>query len=498
MKDYEQIIGLVKEQRYAQTGTLLGKYTVDSMEEQDFARFEECLAQIPEEAKRKSAPLCFLAMSAELRRGRTRSARQWYSLLAVLRDANKEGTRERAQLAQYTCIAGMMMPQTDNAQLLLLLSVLHNETVTYKLGARMISVTMRRPSVLRGAKDLSEWGRNYRAVSSIVKPLLTSVLPEGSEGVCSAAIAEILYEKNQLNDASVAVAAALSDENIEVAFAGYAQLSRITRLDSAPGRTEEIFTTLGRLIKEKDALQLNAGYRALRTQFDIHAGRLEPVRDWLDESALIGLGDCCLSNVYELMIRAQALIALSHCREAVTLLESLLLLLREDFRPLDTIECLVHSAVACELLGSRELALDKLEEALLLAEPYRYIRVIADDGRVVLQLLTQLAKDSMRSGGISEPYLSEVIEAARTYSMLFPRLYSHETLPQESAYTPELTVTELQILQMISDGKTGRTIGEQLGIKPTTVKFHTSNIFEKLAAGNRVEAINTAKKLKII
>jgi hypothetical protein len=80
--------------------------------------------------------------------------------------------------------------------------------ITHKIAPVNISVTMRRPSVLRGIKDLSEWGRNYRAVSSIVKPLLSSLTLESSEGICAAGIAELLYEKNQLNDASITVAAA--------------------------------------------------------------------------------------------------------------------------------------------------------------------------------------------------------------------------------------------------------------------------------------------------
>lgn len=498
MQNYEKIKELLTEQKYAQATTLLSKLCVSLMDDQDFALFEECLSLIPDEVKRKSGQLCSLAVSAELRRGRTRSARQWYSQLAALRDACKEGSRERAQLAQLTCIAGMMMPQTDNAQLLLLLSVMHNEMITYKIAPINISVTMRRPSVLRGAKDLSEWGRNYRAVASIVKPLLSSLMLESGEGICAAGIAELLYEKNQLNDASMSVAAALQDENIEIVFAGYAQLAQIARLDGTSARADEILATLGRLLEEKKATELMPAYRALCTRFDIHYGRLDKVRAWLDESTLVGLGECQLSNVYELITRAQALIALSHCREAVTLLESLLLCLREDFRPLDTIECLVHSAVACELLGSRDLALNKLEEALLLAEPYRYIRVVADGGKVIFQLLTQFAKDNTRTGAISERYLNEVTEAAKTYSMLYPKLYSQEVLPEDNAYTPELTATELQILQMISEGKTSRVISEQLGIKPTTVKFHTSNIFEKLAVTNRVEAVNAAKKFKIL
>ena len=69
MQNYEKIIEPLQEQKYTQATALLSRFCVSYMDEQDFAQLEECLAQIPDEVKRKSGQLCFLEVSAELRRG---------------------------------------------------------------------------------------------------------------------------------------------------------------------------------------------------------------------------------------------------------------------------------------------------------------------------------------------------------------------------------------------------------------------------------------------
>ena len=500
MLNFPKAEQLIQEEKYQQALAELMSQPLHTLDEEGFTRLEGCLSAIPQQVRQQSPEGCFLSLSEDLRRGRLRSARQWYTQLAVLRDQQREGTRERAVIVQYTCRAGIMMPQTDNAQMLLLLSILHNETVNYKLPPVTLNATGRRPSVLRGTKDLSEWGRNYRAVANIVRSLQESVLPDGGEGAVAAAVAELLYERNDLNAASMEVAGALAGPDAEVIFAGYAQLARIARLDGSDSRRSgELLTKLGELLRERGAAYLEGNYRALCVRFDIHYGRLEPVREWLEQEGDDSLEACCLDNVYELMTQAKALIALGRCREAVTLLERLLLVLREDFRPLDTAECLVDSAIAFELLGSRDLAMDKLEEALLTAAPYRYVRVVADGGRAVFQLLNLLGKDSRRGQDLPASYLRGVLEAAKNYSMLFPLLYSH-TLPPEKTpeSAPDLTAAELQVLQLLEEGKSNNQIREQMGIKLSTVKFHLTNLFEKLGASSRLEAVKLAKKLQIL
>lgn len=56
---------------------------------------------------------------------------------------------------------------------------------------------------------------------------------------------------------------------------------------------------------------------------------------------------------------------------------------------------------------------------------------------------------------------------------------------------------ELEVLQMMARGMTNAQIGEQL-YSLSTVKTHASGLFEKMEVKSRTQAIDKAKKLRII
>lgn len=56
----------------------------------------------------------------------------------------------------------------------------------------------------------------------------------------------------------------------------------------------------------------------------------------------------------------------------------------------------------------------------------------------------------------------------------------------------ELTVRQVEVLQLLSKGLTNKEIAEVLSIKPNTVKIHTSKIFEALDVSTRAEAVGMA------
>lgn len=63
---------------------------------------------------------------------------------------------------------------------------------------------------------------------------------------------------------------------------------------------------------------------------------------------------------------------------------------------------------------------------------------------------------------------------------------------------PALTPSENDVIKLMCDGKSNADIADFLGISLSTVKFHVSNIFMKLNAKNRHEAIKIAAELGII
>ena len=61
-----------------------------------------------------------------------------------------------------------------------------------------------------------------------------------------------------------------------------------------------------------------------------------------------------------------------------------------------------------------------------------------------------------------------------------------------------LSKRELEVLQLMAQGLSNLQIANQLFISLNTVKTHSSKIFEKLEVQRRTQAIEMAKKLRII
>ena len=64
--------------------------------------------------------------------------------------------------------------------------------------------------------------------------------------------------------------------------------------------------------------------------------------------------------------------------------------------------------------------------------------------------------------------------------------------------TRKISKRELEVLLLIAAGKSNQEIAAQLYVSLSTIKTHTANLFEKLDAKRRMQAIETAKKLQII
>jgi DNA-binding NarL/FixJ family response regulator len=62
----------------------------------------------------------------------------------------------------------------------------------------------------------------------------------------------------------------------------------------------------------------------------------------------------------------------------------------------------------------------------------------------------------------------------------------------------KLTDRELGLLRLVADGLSNRAIAQELSISENTVKYHMKNIFQKLNAQNRTEAVTVALQTGIL
>ena len=61
-----------------------------------------------------------------------------------------------------------------------------------------------------------------------------------------------------------------------------------------------------------------------------------------------------------------------------------------------------------------------------------------------------------------------------------------------------LSMRELEVLRCMAEGMSNQEIGEKLFVSLSTVKTHTSRLFEKLDVKRRTQAIEKAKRLSLI
>jgi len=137
-------------------------------------------------------------------------------------------------------------------------------------------------------------------------------------------------------------------------------------------------------------------------------------------------------------------------------------------------------------------------------QKYPQIKVIA---------LTSFAEQNMVQGALqagAAGYLQKNVTAVDLGNAIRSAHAGRMTLSQEAAqalaqsvtqsHLPgnELTERERDVLRCMAEGLNNNEIAEKLIISLGTVKFHISNIFQKLGVNSRVEAVKMAIEQKMV
>ena len=75
---------------------------------------------------------------------------------------------------------------------------------------------------------------------------------------------------------------------------------------------------------------------------------------------------------------------------------------------------------------------------------------------------------------------------------------THDNSLHRSLAVEALTQREIEILKWVATGQPNQEIADELGIALGTVKWHLSNIYGKLSARNRIQALSSARQLKLL
>ena len=186
----------------------------------------------------------------------------------------------------------------------------------------------------------------------------------------------------------------------------------------------------------------------------------------------------------EVLALLRLLLAQGDYDSALTLSERLLHMAEGMRRVGRVIELLVFQALAYQ--GKKELdrSLAVIERAILLAEPEGYVRTFLDEGEPMAKLLYQA-----RARRVGAGYASELLSAKGKAS--------GAELPPAQLLIEPLTSRELEVLKLIEAGYSNQEIADGLVISITTVKRHISNVYAKLGATSRTQAVACARDLRL-
>ena len=73
-----------------------------------------------------------------------------------------------------------------------------------------------------------------------------------------------------------------------------------------------------------------------------------------------------------------------------------------------------------------------------------------------------------------------------------------EGVDDDEPLPERLTAREIEVLELVAEGRPNRAIAARLGISDQTVKFHLASITGKLGAANRTDAVRRGVRAGLI
>jgi len=136
---------------------------------------------------------------------------------------------------------------------------------------------------------------------------------------------------------------------------------------------------------------------------------------------------------------------------------------------------------------------DTFLQAVKAAENYGFYRIISGEGQAVWELFQDKEMLEKLQEVCEEKYLTRLIEEAHGMAFYFPKYLNRD--PAEQA---QIKGNALKVLRFMAEGLTNDEMAEKLEVTKGTIKYHCSNIYEKLGVDGKAEAVLVARNLHIL
>ena len=320
-------------------------------------------------------------------------------------------------------------------------------------------------------------------------------------GLAHIGMGSLLYERNDLDGAEreLQMGMELAERSRETSnlLWGYNTLSRVKWARGDEEGAFEIAREAERVARYSRADLELAVAAARMARLRLARGELAEAATFEQERVRnanhVADGAAGVARMVDGTTSARLLHAQGRHDEALRLLEELQEAMGAAGRTGDLIRVQALQALTLWAQNEKERAVGTLARALSPAEPEGYVRTFVDEGEAMGDLLSATLGARQRghpdAGRVPAGYLAKLL-AALAQEAATPR--ADERLPEPPSER------ELEVLALIAAGKSNSRIARDLYVSTSTVKTHVNNLYRKLGAHSRTQAIARARELELI
>lgn len=238
---------------------------------------------------------------------------------------------------------------------------------------------------------------------------------------------------------------------------------------------------------------------AKRARLLLANGDLAGATEWTKERGLSADDDPRYPWEPAYLVLARVLVAGGAADRALSLLARL----QEDAKARlgSLVEIHAVRALALAALGEQSSAAVALGQAIGLAYPQGYIRILVDEGAAMRGLLGRLrGRTPDQRATLCDVPVDYLARIARAFDVDAARRDTTRT--QGTAIPPGLiaglSTRELEVLRLLAVGKRNQEIADELYVTRDTVKKHVTHILDKLGVDTRTQATTRARELGLL
>ncbi|NTU81938.1 MAG: AAA family ATPase [Chloroflexales bacterium] len=324
--------------------------------------------------------------------------------------------------------------------------------------------------------------------------------------VAHTGIAPLLYERDDLDGAEESVRRGLEaarllglGDRIPVVH------QTLARVRYARGDRADAIRLADEILAELSPAQpeLWRELAALRAAFALAAGDLVTARAWAEQSGIATIAPDDLIRCYELTVYARLLWAVGRPQEAMARLDTLIGAAEAVGMGYCALSAHVLQAQLRQAAGEAGAAEAHLAAALKIAAPEGYRRTFLDEGPAIVTLLEAHRARHKAQNCLEQDFVGQLLAAFAARRPISTVAVGEDSALRSYARSPQrlpepLSERELEVLRLVATGTSNSEIAEQLVVSVGTVKKHINNIFGKLGATHRAQAIAVARQVGLI